>query len=103
MYKTRASIGHSSRMNIVSEELLVVNPLGMHLRPAQRLVQTVLGFQCDVHIIRAGHRVNAKSIMGLLTLAAARGTTLEVVCEGADAEEAMNAVRDLVESGFGES
>ncbi len=90
-------------MNVVSEEMIIVNPLGMHLRPAQRLVQTVLGFQCDVHIIREGHRVNAKSIMGLLTLAAARGTALEVVCEGVDAEAAMQAVRDLVESGFGES
>lgn len=90
-------------MNTVSEELVVINPLGMHLRPAQKLVQTVLKFACDVHIHKDGHRVNAKSIMGLLTLAAARGTRVLVVCDGEDAQSAMAAIRELFESGFGEA
>ena len=74
----------------------------MHLRPAQRLVQTTLQFTCEVYLDKAGYRVNAKSIMGLLTLAAAQGTRLTVICQGEDAEEAMEAVRALVDSGFGE-
>ncbi len=89
-------------MPALVEEMAITNSLGMHLRPAQRFVQTVLKFSCDVHIEKEGQRVNAKSIMGLLTLAAARGTRLSVICEGDDAQEAMDAVRRLVESGFGE-
>lgn len=85
-----------------TEELVIVNPLGLHARPAASLVQTVLKFKSDVHISVNGQRVNAKSIMGLLTLAAAQGTRLEVTCRGVDAEDAMRAVRELVESGFGE-
>lgn len=84
------------------EEMLIVNPLGMHARPAAALVQTVLQFSSDVHLQVDGHRVNAKSIMGLLTLAAAQGSRVTVVCKGPDAEAAMNAVRSLIASGFGE-
>ena len=87
----------------VTEELRVVNSLGLHARPAATLVQTVLKFQSDVHISLNGHRVNAKSIMGLLTLAAAQGSILVVTCTGPDAEEAIAAVRNIVEAGFGES
>lgn len=87
----------------IEEELVIKNQLGMHLRPAQRFVQTVLKFQSDVHVHKGDQRVNAKSIMGLLTLAAACGTRLLVICEGDDAEDALNAVKDLIESGFGEN
>ncbi len=77
--------------------------MGLHARPAASVVQTVLKYQSDVHISLNGHRVNAKSIMGLLTLAAAQGSVLQVTCNGPDAEEAMTAVRNLIESGFGET
>lgn len=80
----------------------VVNSLGLHARPAARLVQTVLPFKSDVYISVNAHRVNAKSIMGLLTLAAAQGSRLVVTCTGPDANEALEAVRHLVQSGFGE-
>ena len=84
------------------EEMSIVNSLGMHARPAASLVQTVLPFSCDVFLHVNGHKVNAKSIMGLLTLAAARGAIVTVTCMGTDAEEAMGAVRGLISSGFGE-
>lgn len=84
------------------EDLTIVNKLGMHARPAASLVQTVIGFESDVHIQLNGHRINAKSIMGLLTLAAGQGTTVEVICDGPDADQAMAAIRDLFASGFGE-
>jgi len=89
-------------MSEITEEVLVVNRLGMHARPAAALVQKVLLFQSDVYISSEGSRVNAKSIMGLLTLAATRGSRLKVTCTGDDAEAAMEAVRDLFASGFGE-
>lgn len=84
------------------EEIQIINALGLHARPAAALVQTVLKFKCDVYISLNGHRVNAKSIMGLLTLAAAHGSTVTVACSGSDAEEALSAVRNLFETGFGE-
>ena len=89
-------------MTEITEELVVVNTLGMHARPAATLVGHVLPFTCDVYLQMDGARVNAKSIMGLLTLAAARGSRIIVTCKGPDAEAAMEAVRALFASGFGE-
>jgi phosphocarrier protein len=86
----------------ITGEVTITNPLGLHARPAAALVQAVLRFQSDVYIISNGHRVNAKSIMGLLTLAAACGSVLQLSCRGIDAREALEAVRSLIESGFGE-
>ena len=91
-----------SEHEVVKEELVIVNTLGMHARPAATLVQTVLQYDSDITIQKNGRRVNAKSIMGLLTLAAAQGSRVEVTCSGPDAQEAMEAVRSLFESGFGE-
>jgi len=90
-------------MSEIVAELEITNPLGLHARPAATLVETVLRFESDVTIQLNGRRVNAKSIMGLLTLAAAQGTKLTVICTGSDAEEAMAAVRQLIASGFGET
>ena len=86
----------------LSEEMTIVNSMGLHARPAAKLVQTVLQYTSDMQVNVNGQKVNAKSIMGLLTLAAAQGTQMTVTAQGPDAEEAMNAVRELVASGFGE-
>lgn len=86
----------------ITEEMRVTNSLGLHARPASALVQTVLQFESEVEISKNRRSVNAKSIMGLLTLAAAQGSVLRVTCRGRDAQEAMEAVRALLESGFGE-
>lgn len=90
-------------MHEARELLRIVNPLGLHARPAAALVQAVIGFESDVRISLNGNEVNAKSIMGLLTLAAGQGTEIEVICRGNDAPEALDAVRKLVAAGFGES
>ena len=86
----------------IIEEMTIVNSLGMHARPAATLVQAVLPFESTVHIHFNGQLVNAKSIMGLLTLAAAQGARISVACKGPDAQKAMDAVRALIEAGFGE-
>ena len=90
-------------MQEISEEVVVVNKLGIHARPAAALVQCVLAFECDVFILFNGNRVNAKSIMGLLTLAATQGSRLTVTCKGSDAQGAIDAVKALFASGFGEN
>lgn len=90
-------------MEELTEEMVIVNPLGMHARPAAKLVEAVLPFASEVFLQMDGHLpVNAKSIMGLLTLAASQGSRVSVICKGPDAQEAMAAVRELVASGFGE-
>jgi phosphocarrier protein len=86
----------------VTEELLVVNRLGVHARPAAAIVQTVLPYRSEVYISFNGNRVNAKSIMGLLTLAATRGSRLSVTIKGDDAQDAMQALKQLLAGGFGE-
>lgn len=86
----------------IAEEMTIVNTLGMHARPAAKFVRCVLSFQSDVRVQFNGQEVNAKSIMGLLTLAAAQGSRFLVICRGSDAQAAVDAIRELVESGFGE-
>ena len=86
----------------ITKELTVVNKLGIHARPAAAIVQKMLQFGSDIFFVLEGNRVNAKSIMGLLTLAATQGTRVEVTISGGDAEEAMQAVEELFASGFGE-
>ena len=80
----------------------VRNKLGMHARAAVKFVQTANGFKSDVTVVKDGQEANGKSIMGLLTLVAAHGVTMTVVCDGDDAAAAVTALADLVATGFGE-
>ena len=83
-------------------EVLVVNRLGLHARPSAKLTATAGRFRAEVWLSRNTRRVNAKSIMGVMMLAAARGSTLVVEADGPDADEAVAAVVELIASGFGE-
>ena len=80
----------------------VVNKLGLHARPSARLTQLASTFKSKVFLSRNGRRVNAKSIMGVMMLAAARGSTITLETEGEDEMEAIEALADLISSGFGE-
>ena len=80
----------------------ILNKLGMHARAAVKFVQTANRFRCEVKVVKDDQEANGKSIMGLLTLVAAHGVTMAVVCVGDDAEVAVAALADLVASGFGE-
>jgi phosphocarrier protein len=80
----------------------IVNALGLHARAAAQLVQTANRFRSEIHVEKDGMTVNGKSIMGVLTLAAAKGSSIVVSCEGEDAEAAMAAVAKVIEGGFGE-
>jgi len=80
----------------------IVNKLGLHARAAAKLTHLASGFQCDIWISRSGRRVNAKSIMGVMMLAAGKGASVTVEAEGADADAALRAIRQLIADKFGE-
>jgi phosphocarrier protein HPr len=80
----------------------IVNKLGLHARAATRLVNCASGFTAEVRLVRGARTVNAKSIMGVLTLAAAAGTELVVEADGPDEDAALEAIAALVEDRFGE-
>ena len=80
----------------------IVNKLGLHARPSARLTQLASSFDSQVFLSRNGRRVNAKSIMGVMMLAAAQGSTITLETEGEDEQEAIDALAGLISSGFGE-
>jgi phosphocarrier protein len=82
--------------------VLIVNRLGLHARAAAKFVQTAGKFACDITLQKASNRVNGKSIMGLMMLAAAQGAELELSTSGEDETPAMNALLELIEGRFGE-
>ncbi len=82
---------------------VIVNALGLHARAAAQLVQIANRYRSEIHVEKDGMNVNGKSIMGVLTLAAAKGSTITVSCEGDDAEHAMTELAKMIENGFGES
>jgi phosphocarrier protein len=81
----------------------VVNSLGLHARPAAQIVRLASTFAAHIEVGREGMMVNAKSIMGVMMLAAEHGSDLAIRAEGADAEQAVAALAGLVASGFGET
>jgi phosphocarrier protein HPr len=88
---------------VPSAELLVTNRLGLHARASAKLTQVATGFQSEIWLTRNGRRVNAKSIMGVMMLAAGKGASITVETEGADADAALAAIRALVAERFGEA
>ncbi len=81
----------------------IINKLGLHARAAAILVQTSSGYDCDIDLIFNGKKVNGKSIMGIMMLAAAKGSTIEIVTAGHDEEAAMDGLESLISNRFGES
>ena len=80
----------------------IVNKLGLHARASAKLTQVASGFQCEIWISRNDRRVNAKSIMGVMMLAAGQGSTVALEASGADAEQALAALLQLIHDKFGE-
>ncbi|MCA6085207.1 HPr family phosphocarrier protein [Candidatus Endomicrobiellum agilis] len=82
--------------------IVVSNKMGLHARPAAMLVQTTNGYQSTVKILKDDFEVDAKSIMGVMTLAAGQGSELNFVADGPDENEVLIAIENLFESKFGE-
>jgi len=87
---------------MLKQEIEIINKLGLHARASAKLTQTSGQFQSTVFISKAGRRVNAKSIMGVMMLAAGKGATLLVETDGLDETDAMAAVVALINDKFGE-
>jgi phosphocarrier protein len=87
---------------VISRDFTISNKLGLHARPSAQVTQTASRFQSEVWMTRAGRRINAKSIMGVMMLAAGQGSVVTVDCDGPDEADALDALGQLIESGFGE-
>jgi phosphocarrier protein HPr len=87
---------------MISTHVTISNKLGLHARASAKLSKLAGGFPCDVHLSRGARRVNAKSIMGVMMLAAGVGSEIEIETDGEREQEAMDALRTLIEGKFGE-
>ena len=87
---------------MIREQVTISNRLGLHARASAKLTKLASGCRCDVWLERGGRRVNAKSIMGVMMLAAGLGSTVTVETEGSDEREAMTALLALFDDKFGE-
>ncbi len=89
--------------SVVRRDVTIINKLGLHARAAAKLVTLAAGFDAEVRLRREDREVDAKSIMGVMMLAAGKGTRLEVVASGPDAQVAVERLQALVMDRFGES
>jgi phosphocarrier protein len=87
---------------MLQKDALIINKLGLHARASAKLTQLASQFPCEVWLSRNGRRVNAKSIMGVMMLAAAKGVTIGIETNGEREEEAMDALQALIADYFGE-
>ncbi len=87
----------------VSRDFEIINRLGLHARASAVLVKVAGKFSAEVHVARDQQRVNGKSILGMMTLAAAKGTTVTVECSGPDEQEALEAIGACINDRFGEA
>lgn len=84
------------------KEAVVLNQVGLHARPATFLIQKANEFKCSIWIEKGDRRVNAKSLLGVLSLGIAKGTSISIMADGADEEEAVNTICTLISSDFAE-
>ncbi len=94
--------GNYGEFNRLKREVTIVNKLGLHARAAAKFVTLAAGFVSDIRVQHGKRHANAKSIMGVMMLAAGKGTKLEICATGEDAEQALDSLEDLVQQRFGE-
>jgi len=87
---------------MTKKDITITNELGIHARPAGMIANTSSRFACDIKLVKDGMEVNAKSIMGIMTLAAGKGSVIEVTARGKDEAEAVAAIADLFARKFDE-
>jgi phosphocarrier protein HPr len=87
---------------MLEQEFTIINKLGLHARASALLVKTAIRFNSDIKVLREDVEVNGKSIMGIMMLAAAKGSVIKLKIKGDDEAEAMSSLGDLIKNGFGE-
>lgn len=85
-----------------TKSITIINKLGLHARAAARFVQVASKFDCDINVSLHGKKVNGKSIMGIMMLAASKDTIVEITTNGPDEESAMSGLETLIQARFGE-
>jgi phosphocarrier protein NPr len=88
---------------MIKKKIQIINKLGLHARAAAKFVSTASKFQSHIDVLKDNQSVNGKSIMGIMMLAASKGTELEISIDGQDEEQALTALIDLINNLFGES
>jgi phosphocarrier protein len=96
------NLAEGGMSNVASSELEIINALGLHARAAAQLVKIANRYKCEVNLTCEGQTVNAKSIMGVLMLAAAQGMKVTVSCEGEGAKQCLDEITTLINDKFGE-
>jgi len=86
-----------------TSQVVIPNKLGLHARAAAKLVSTATKFSAEVYLEKDSNRINGKSIMGVMMLAASKGTTITIITDGEDESAALQAVSTLIQDGFGET
>ena len=92
----------AGRIQKIEKEIPIVNRLGLHARPAAMFVRIASRYRSEIWVSKEGEEVNGKSIMGLMMLAAGQGSTLNIRCEGPDADKALEELEALVNAKFNE-
>jgi phosphocarrier protein len=92
----------SAKSHMLKKDFLIINKLGLHARASALFVKTASRFSAEVKLAKEGVEVNGKSIMGIMMLAASKGTTVSLTVEGTDEAEALQTIGDLIINGFGE-
>ena len=87
---------------MVEKSIIIKNKSGLHARPANEFVNAAKQFDSDIAVVKEGVKIDGKSILGVLTLGASKGSKVIISAEGKDEEEAVKKLTDLIESGFGE-
>ncbi len=93
---------HNPPGSKLEKEMTIVNRLGLHARPAAMFVRIASRYRCEVWVEKEGEKVNGKSIMGLMMLAAGQGSKLRIECDGPDADRALREIGDLIQARFNE-
>ena len=92
----------SGAVQKIEKEIPIINRLGLHARPAALFVRTASRYRSEVWVEKEGEKINGKSIMGLMMLAAGQGSKLTISCEGPDAEKVMEELEELIRQKFNE-
>ena len=87
---------------MVSRNVTIVNSIGLHARPATFFIQKANSYKSSIYVEKDDRRVNAKSLLGVLSLGIVKGTTITLIADGADEKEAVGALVDLVKDNFGD-
>jgi phosphocarrier protein len=95
-------ISRSAKSHMLKKDYLIINKLGLHARASALFVKTASRFSAEVKLAKEGVEVNGKSIMGIMMLAASKGTTVSLTVDGTDEVEALQTIGDLIINGFGE-